>query len=81
MDVCGVGIPCLKEQVIYFIAFMKCFIILNDITSILFACIFYSTLMDLFDLTQCFDDSMATLTYTNHLFKSLQDVILPSGDL
>lgn len=59
MDVCGVGIPCLKEQMIYFIAFMKCFIILDNITSILFACIFYSTLVDLFDLTQCFDDSMA----------------------
>lgn len=53
------GTPCLKEQLIYSVAFMDCFIILNNITSILFACIFYSTLMDLFDLTQYFDDSMA----------------------
>lgn len=53
------GLPCLKEQLIYFVAFMDCFIILKNITSILFACIFYSTLMDSFDLTQCFDGSMA----------------------
>lgn len=53
------GIPCLEEQLIYFVAFMDCFIILNNITSILFACIFDSILMDLFDLTQCFDDSRA----------------------
>lgn len=53
------GMPFLKEQLIYFIAFMDCFIILNNITSILYACIFYSTLMDLFDLTQHFDDNMA----------------------
>lgn len=53
------GMPCLKEQLIYFVAFMDCFIILNNITSILFACIFYSILMGLFDLAQCFDESMA----------------------
>lgn len=53
------GILCLKEELIYFVAFMDCFIILNNITSILFACIFDSILMDLFDLTQCFDDSRA----------------------
>lgn len=53
------SIPCLKEQLIYLIEFTDCFIILNTVTSIFFACIFYSILVDLLDLAQCFDDSMA----------------------
>lgn len=57
MAVCGVWYSMPERTADLFHSFYGLFYYSQQHHIILFACIFYSTLMDLFDLTQCFDDS------------------------